>query len=39
VISEQVHPFRGDQNYAFIWAMGRDQEFDDMDWVEMGGLR
>ena len=38
--SWSIHSGVGTKNYSFIWAMGgENQEFDDMDWVEMGNLR
>ncbi|MBP1679178.1 MAG: 4-deoxy-L-threo-5-hexosulose-uronate ketol-isomerase, partial [Bacteroidetes bacterium] len=38
--SWSIHSGVGTKSYSFIWAMGgENQEFDDMDWVEMGTLR
>jgi len=38
--SWSIHSGVGTRNYSFVWAMGgENQEFDDMDWVEMKGLR
>lgn len=38
--SWSIHAGAGTGNYAFIWCMGgENQEFDDMDFVEMSGLR
>jgi 4-deoxy-L-threo-5-hexosulose-uronate ketol-isomerase len=37
--SWSVHSGVGTRNYAFVWAMGgENQVFDDMDWVDMKGL-
>ena len=37
--SWSIHSGVATQNYSFIWAMGgENQEFDDMDWVEMKSL-
>jgi 4-deoxy-L-threo-5-hexosulose-uronate ketol-isomerase len=38
--SWSIHAGAGTGNYSFIWCMGgENQEFDDMDFVEMSGLR
>jgi len=38
--SWSIHAGAGTSNYTFIWCMGgENQEFDDMDFVEMSGLR
>lgn len=38
--SYSIHSGVGTQNYSFIWSMGgENQDFDDMDWVEMKGLK
>jgi 4-deoxy-L-threo-5-hexosulose-uronate ketol-isomerase len=38
--SWSIHAGVGTRNYSFIWAMGgENQEFDDMDWVDMKALR
>ena len=38
--SWSMHAGAGTQNYSFIWAMGgENQEFDDMDWIEMTKLK
>jgi len=38
--SWSIHAGVGTRNYSFIWAMGgENQEFDDMDWVDMKTLR
>ena len=38
--SWSIHAGAGSSNYSFIWCMGgENQEFDDMDFVEMGDLR
>ena len=38
--SWSIHSGVGTRNYSFIWAMGgENQEFDDMDWVDMKALR
>lgn len=38
--SWSIHAGAGTGNYTFIWCMGgENQEFDDMDFVEMSGLR
>lgn len=38
--SWSIHAGAGTANYTFIWCMGgENQEFDDMDFVEMSGLR
>ena len=38
--SYSIHSGAGTQNYSFIWSMGgENQDFDDMDWVEMSELR
>ena len=38
--SYSIHSGVGTQNYSFIWSMGgENQDFDDMDWVEMKDLK
>jgi 4-deoxy-L-threo-5-hexosulose-uronate ketol-isomerase len=38
--SYSVHSGVGSQNYSFIWAMGgENQEFDDMDWIEISQIQ
>ena len=38
--SWSMHSGAGTQNYSFIWAMGgENQEFDDMDWIQMKKLK
>lgn len=38
--SWSMHAGCGTQNYSFIWAMGgENQEFDDMDWIQMKDLK
>ena len=38
--SYSIHSGVGTQNYSFIWSMGgENQDFDDMDWVEMSTLQ
>ncbi len=38
--SWSMHAGAGTQNYSFIWAMGgENQEFDDMDWIQMEKLK
>ncbi len=38
--SYSIHSGAGTQNYSFIWSMGgENQDFDDMDWVDMSELR
>jgi 4-deoxy-L-threo-5-hexosulose-uronate ketol-isomerase len=38
--SWSIHAGVGTRNYSLIWAMGgENQEFDDMDWVDMKTLR
>ncbi len=38
--SWSMHSGCGSRNYAFIWAMGgENQEFDDMDWIRMKNLK
>lgn len=38
--SWSIHAGAGTRNYSFIWCMGgENQEFDDMDFAEMGDLR
>jgi len=38
--SYSIHSGVGTQNYSFIWSMGgENQDFDDMDWVNMKDLK
>lgn len=38
--SYSIHSGAGTRNYSFIWSMGgENQDFDDMDWVEMKNLK
>jgi 4-deoxy-L-threo-5-hexosulose-uronate ketol-isomerase len=38
--SYSIHSGVGTQNYSFIWSMGgENQDFDDMDWVQMKEIK
>lgn len=38
--SYSIHSGVGTRNYSFIWAMGgENQDFDDMDWIEVNKLQ